>query len=296
MLPQFVIIGTQKSASSFLHLCLADHPAIFMPAGETPFFESPDYEQSSIDELERLFVGHEDRLCGIRRPSYLGRPEVPARLKEHLPQAKLLVVLRNPVQRVISAYYHYMGTGFIPVRPIGRGLRAILQGDYERRYRRSREILEFGLYAQHLSAYLERYERRAICIHLHEDIVRDPALAMKAVYAFLGVDDRFESSQLRKRPQASIYSIPRLWVKQWFNPIAYTYNADRTRLWKRPPSPLRTRIHQLYLLLDRGILDRLFPSVAPSLDDELTEQLRAYYRNDVCRLEQLLDRNLSSWK
>lgn len=57
MLPTFVVIGAQKSASSFMQLCLAEHPDIYMAEGETPFFETPDYEQSDISELEMTFQG-----------------------------------------------------------------------------------------------------------------------------------------------------------------------------------------------------------------------------------------------
>ena len=95
-LPDFVIIGAQKSASSFMQLCLADHPDIYIPEGETPFFESPDYEQGDIHEIEELFEGRSEKCLGIKRPNYIGKAEVPNRILKHLPNAKLIAILRNP--------------------------------------------------------------------------------------------------------------------------------------------------------------------------------------------------------
>ena len=123
MLPNFVIIGAQKSASTFLQVCLSEHPDVFMPPGETPFFESPDYENSDISRLESLFNNRSESKLGIKRPSYIGKPEVPKRIEYHLPDAKLIAVLRNPIDRAVSAYFHYINNGFIPCINLEKGAR-----------------------------------------------------------------------------------------------------------------------------------------------------------------------------
>ena len=69
MLPTLVIIRAQKSASSFMHKCLADHPEIYLPKREVPFFASPDYEQGSIKDLEKLLEGRREQILGIKRPN-----------------------------------------------------------------------------------------------------------------------------------------------------------------------------------------------------------------------------------
>src|SRR3954453_11545774 len=107
-MPSFVVIGAQKSASTFLQTCLADHPDVFMPKGELAFFESPDYERATLTDLRRLFEGRLERRLGFKRPNYLCKPEVPARLAKDLPDALLLSVLRKPLDRAISAYFHYI--------------------------------------------------------------------------------------------------------------------------------------------------------------------------------------------
>jgi len=154
MLPNFVIIGAQKSASSFLQACLNDHPDIYLPHGETPFFESPDYEQSDIRELQRIFEKRSEKCLGIKRPNYIGKPEVPKRIASHLQNAKLIAVLRNPIDRAISAYYHNIKFEFIPPIDIEIGMRKLIwEPSFSAKYKRSPEIIELGFYCKYLSKY-----------------------------------------------------------------------------------------------------------------------------------------------
>ena len=115
MLPHFVVIGAQKSASTFLQRCLADHPEMWLPRGETTFFEDPTYEASRLSDLERMFSRRRERVLGMKRPSYLSRPEVPGRIRRDLPNVKLIAVLREPISRAVSAYFHMVGGGYLPL-------------------------------------------------------------------------------------------------------------------------------------------------------------------------------------
>ena len=296
MLPHFVILGAQKSASSFVHVCLADHPGIALPHGETPCFETPDYENGAIADLERLFEGQDGKVRGIRRPSYLGRPEVPERLKKHLPDAKLIAVLRDPVVRAVSSYYHNMATGFLPVRGVEQGLRDLLDSRYAARYPRAREVLDYGYYDAPLRRYRDLFGEAALLILLHEDIVRDPVAAMRTVYRFLGVGADFVSARIHSKPQAVVYNLTRLRLMRRVNPLIYTYNRERTRLWKKPRTPLQDWIFRAYLHVDRGLLARFLSNEKPVLSPDLHARLLGLYRADIEQLEILLQRNLSAWK
>ena len=65
MLPNFVIIGTQKAATTFLHGCISEHPEVWMPAEEIPAFESPEYENGAIDDLNELLHDRPEKIIGI---------------------------------------------------------------------------------------------------------------------------------------------------------------------------------------------------------------------------------------
>lgn len=129
MFPTFAIIGAQKSASTFLQKQLQAHPDIFLPDGELATFEDPQYE----DYDPQIFASHfspdwDAKALGLKRPSYLHEPEVPRRLARHLPGIKLIVSLRDPVDRAVSAYFHQVRHNFAPLVEVNRGLENILDG------------------------------------------------------------------------------------------------------------------------------------------------------------------------
>src|SRR5690348_3927297 len=106
--PNFLIIGAEKAGTTFLHQALRLHGDVFMPSDEIPFFEDPDYgAPGAWQEFSKLFEpGAGKRAIGLMRPNYLHKPECPARIHKHFPDAKLVVMLRDPVERAISAYNH----------------------------------------------------------------------------------------------------------------------------------------------------------------------------------------------
>src|SRR5258708_9728171 len=115
-LPDFVIIGAAKSASTWLHLALRQHPAVYMPGDETPFFEDPYYNANDLGPLLAELKGAPPgAVVGIKCPNYLCTPQCAPRLAQRLPHARLVAILRNPVDRAISQYYHLIRSGQFPV-------------------------------------------------------------------------------------------------------------------------------------------------------------------------------------
>ncbi|MGH8658895.1 MAG: hypothetical protein ACREV4_10620 [Gammaproteobacteria bacterium] len=122
---------------------------------ELPFFDDPDYGGSTFEKFSELFTaGKGKQAIGFKRPSYLAKAECPERICRHLPSAKLIAVYRNPIERSVSAYFHYMRGGHIPVRAL-QGMADILDGRYEGVYPAGADIIEYGLYSKHL---------RGICV------------------------------------------------------------------------------------------------------------------------------------
>lgn len=296
-LPNFLIIGAQKSASTFIHVCLGEHPEVFMPPNEIPYFEDPDFQQTGREEFERLFAGVEgEKAVGIKRPNYLAKPEVPGRIKEMIPEAKLIAVLRNPVQRAVSAYFHYVNNGFIPPAPLERSMTRLLDGEYRKTYPKAAEILEYGLYHEHLERYLSFFDRGRILILFQDEIAKDNLAQLRRAYRFLGIDDSYVPRQLNDRPQAVVYSIPRLKVLRLRNERLYDYNSERTRLYIREQSRLDKAVCRTIDRLDRHVLSRVFGNEKPALGEELRRRLHEFYAEDVGRLEELLGVNLGRWK
>lgn len=302
MLPNFLIIGAQKSGSTFFLKCLGEHPDVFMPPGEIRFFEDPEYLNSTIEQLEGLFqhVSHQTAL-GIKRPGYLSRPECAARIHHHIPQAKHIAILRNPVERAVSAYYHLMKCGFIPVKAVEEGLGQIVSGEYQKAYPKAAEIIDFGFYYRHLTRYLEYFTPDQMLI-LPFDAIKANALdAIKQTYRFIGVDDGYVPKRLqvpgRQNPNPGVYSLTRLRVLNLRNPFLYTYNQDKTRRYSKPRRTLVAKIaDKLITSTDNMVLTRLVGNEKPEISPELTYRLFKIYEDDINHLETFLSQELTGWK
>jgi Sulfotransferase domain len=297
VLPNCVILGAQKSGSTFLHRCLGDHPQVYSPQGEVHFFEDPNYREDRIGELEKLLEpGKGKQIVAIKRPKYLSRPECPERIARHCPDARLLVVLRNPVERAMSAYFHYVNYGFIPAINIERGMKAILEDQYRNSYPGGRDVIQFGFYHKYLSRYLHYFDRDKICITLFDDIRKNGLDAVQKVYSYLGISASFVPPSLDSRPQAVVYSLPRLRVRRFRNPFVYLYDQTRSSTYRKRPTVVSRAVDKFVLGLDQRVLKPIFRNQKPVISEGLKKTLIETYQEDIENLETLLGRDLSNWK
>ncbi|MEM6334245.1 MAG: sulfotransferase domain-containing protein [Planctomycetota bacterium] len=292
----FVVIGAQKAGSTFLQEAIGDHPDAFSPHGETPFFEDPDYTPHTLAPLHQaLAPGAHHKLRGIKRPNYLGLPEVPARIAQHFPRAKLIAVLRDPRWRAVSAYYHLMRSGLLPVAPLEQGMRRVLDGSLDAQYPAAPQLVAFGNYAQSLERFDEHFPREQLLVALYEDIKQHPVALARQAYRFLGLDDTHDpAAAAAARPMPGIYSIPRQRFVAAFHPIGVEYFHHRTRMQNRRGLP--GLVYAAAQAADRFILARLLPNRRPQPSPDLWKRLTDAYHDDIEQLEQRLDRPLDAWK
>lgn len=293
----FIIIGAQKSGSTFVHYCLEEHPHVDMPHREIHFFEDPNYDPDKVCQLQDLFAEREtQQLRGIKRPRYFAAPECPARLQKHCPTARLLLVLRHPIDRAVSAYFHYMKYGFIPVKSVEEGLRHILHHRYDAQYPGGREIIEFGFYGRYLERYLHHFSKEQISVILFDDLQKEPLSTMQTIYKALGLNESYVPQSLDKKPQASIYSLPRLWWRSWRNPLIYQYDAKRTRSYRKSTGTAVKIVNKAILFIDSRMLKHVFKSQRPDLSKVMRQILHDLYLPEIEKVELLLGRDLSIWK
>jgi hypothetical protein len=182
MLLDFVIIGAEKSGTTLLVKLLQKSERILIPDREVRHFRDPFFPDR--ERPEEFIVGDDTRLKGIKHPSYLGRPEVPARLKEHNALAKLIAVLRDPALRLISAYLHYTRLGQIPLLHPNDGLKSvILNPDAEPKYR---DMVQFSAYSASFSRWLQFFSRQQMLVLEYEELVSSAKCATR-MFEFLGV-------------------------------------------------------------------------------------------------------------
>lgn len=294
----FVIIGAQKSASSFLRRRLDQHPAVDLAKGEVPSFEDPYYDRGAVDRLSELFGPRRpDVRRGIKRPDYLGQSAVPARLAAHVPSTKLFAVLRDPVARAVSAYFHYVRHNFIPVRPCEEGLTALLDNRLQTQYPRSAEILTYGRYGEHLGRYLDHFPREQMIIFQQERLAAEPAEVVRESYEFIGVDSSFVPGHDIQSSNSGVYDLRRLRFLRTGYRAAFVYEKDLRTRRPRRSNPMGSGWLAAVRVIDKLALSHLDRSRAPTLSEPLRARLRDYYAADTARLRALLGQNFpaSNW-
>jgi hypothetical protein len=174
-----------KSGSTTLWRLLAQHPRVFSCTPKEPqFFSREAVFARGFDWYRQLFAGaRADQICGEASTCYSRWPhfgDVPARLAQSLPAARLLYIVRHPVERAYSHYVHLMTER--TVRETGPVL------DFEKALEELPEILDTSLYLVQIERFLPHYDRSALHVLTLDDLQADPQETMAVVHRFLGLD------------------------------------------------------------------------------------------------------------
>lgn len=111
-LPHFLVIGTQKGGTTSLHHLLSKHPGIFLPEQKEIHYFSQNFNQNLRWYANHYRAALPEQLRGDITPFYLFHISVPERIRLVLPRAKLIVLLRDPVERTLSQYFHARRHGY----------------------------------------------------------------------------------------------------------------------------------------------------------------------------------------
>lgn len=294
-LPNFIVLGAGKAGTQSIYNYLMEHPDIYMsPTKETNFFAlygqrpnfqgPPDpinqYSIANMDEYEAQFAGvtHETAIGEIS-PLYLYHPEVPQRIQHTLPEAKLIVILRNPVDRAYSCYLFLRARLTETILDFDDALRA----EPERianNWPWPWHYKNLGYYHEQLKRYYQRFDPKQIKVYLYEDFSAQNVAVMQDMYGFLGVNRHFEPDISL---QYNFSGLPKNKVLQYF---LTGPNPFQTALKPLLPTGLRRKIVSK---IKRKNLTK--PSLSPELRSRLTET----YREETLKLQALVGRDLSHW-
>lgn len=276
-LPGFLVIGAQKAGSTWFTRNLRAHPEIFMPLKELRYF-TRYYDLGPSWYAEKFSRAGEKRTIGEGTPGYLLHPQAPERISETLGGATLLVAsLRNPVDRAYSSFWNLLGGGVLP-----RDADFLEQFSADFNQMRTR-----GLYHLQLSRFLQFFPRDQIKVAIMEyDLGARAPHTLRATFEFLGVDPSFE--QPAAAQAANVGGPPRRGGPS----VGKLGTAVALRSGRLPPPVER-------------ILRRGYSSIYARLPttrqfEPLSDRARAacieVYQDDIERLAQLLDRDLSVWQ
>jgi hypothetical protein len=297
-LPNLLIVGAAKAGTTSLHALISRHPAAFMSEPKEPRFfayegERPeefggpgagDLINSVIKtraEYERLFAGVTDeRVVGESSPAYLYSPVAAARIRETIPDAKMVVLLRDPAERAYSHWVDNVGSGWEPVQDFARVL-DLAEERRQQNWWRKWDYIGHGFYAEQLRRYIERFRKDQLKVLMFDDIRGPNARGLDDLFTFLELDPSLLAQQ--QLPRANAGGLPR---SHALTALMSQRNPVRSALRHVLPAGMRRRLRQ-------GLVER--NTAKPPLDPHARARLQEIYRADITELEGLLDRDLSAW-
>src|SRR5215208_2982640 len=198
-LPDFVIIGAQKGGTSFLYYLLTRHPLVEPAARkELHFFDQPERFDNGAEWYRRCFprsAWKDGRrsITGEATPSYLFDPPVAKRMAGVVPQARLIALLRNPIDRAYSHYQMQVKRGTEP-------------SPFEEAIEQQYSYVSRGIYVDQLLRWFEFFSKEQMLILKSEDFFERPVETLKVVLTFLDLPDwQPEAPDLQQRRHTGAY-------------------------------------------------------------------------------------------
>lgn len=303
--PNFLVIGAPKAGTTSLYFYLKQHPQIYMcPIKEPDFFSWEGATEGPLTTFGRiqlpryatdwkayceLFKGADSALAiGEATPAYLYHPEAPRRIKKYIPNAMMIAVLRNPIERAFSEYLMAIRDGIETARSFAEALeleeKRAAEGGWAHWYHYKR----IGLYGEQLERYYRLFSKEQIKIFLFEDLQHEPLSVVREIFVFLGVDPNFVPNLSERHNPYGVPRFPRL--QAWLLKPSKVKRVIFTPIRLMLPEAKRKEL-LLRFLRDWNIK----PMPKPGLDPEIRRQLAEYYREDIMKLQNLIDRDLSHW-
>lgn len=194
-LPDFIGMGVVKCGTTWTFRQLQQHPQIYAPIKELHFF---DWERFTLHQYKHIFGGGtRNSIRGEWTPEYFTTDGVPSKIKQLVPDVKLICILRNPVERAWSNYKSARHKKHIPHTC---GFLKAFFGNYPKNSYANSTLKQRGLYHKHLSRWFKHFPREQMKIMFFDDLVSNPVNFIQSAYRWLRVDDTFVSPNVWERP------------------------------------------------------------------------------------------------
>ena len=260
----FLVIGAQKCATTWLHSCLSEHPDLTLPLKkrEVEYLGGDLYQEKGRDWYFSLFdVQSEQKKMGDVSVEYLYDYRAPPVVKSFAPNVKLIVSLRNPVDRAVSAFFWHLRKGNIEAMELEEGLHqaliALKAGEPQKANPYLINTLERGYYAVQLERYLKCFDSEQLLVLAYDEVAGDAGDVLKKIYGFLEVDQDFKPSSLASQPKKNSY------LKSL---IALQRLAPKSLL-----------LGKITDSLNQGMIRLGFGKEKPMLSSQLRNQLQAFF-------------------
>jgi len=282
--PNFFIVGAPKAGTTTLYDYLKDISGIFLsPVKEPKYFSNriPSKKVRFVETVQdkkeylKLFDKVKDeKILGEASPSYLADIESPRLIHEVSPNARILITLRDPIERLYSNYLMQFRNG----RITGTFIEEIKRSLNQKIKNKPHLVFETSLYSKNVKRYFEIFGEKQVKIIIFEEWIKNPKKTIEEILNFLGLPNRISNFQVRKDN---------------------VFVAPKERMSKRllGSAKLRNIAYKTLSQSSRTSLKKLLvkPSKKPKMEPTDIKILIQFYKDDVKTLENLLDKKLP-WK
>jgi hypothetical protein len=311
-LPNFFLVGAPKTGTTSLYHYLKQHPDIYLSAVKEPCFFASEMRPDNFSQefatsirlssqnllkyldgpmsgpnpggiitdwshyLELFKNVSTETAIGEASVCYLWSATAAGNIHARIPHAKIVVILRDPVERAFSQYLQYCASGLL-TRGFRQHVDLCLRNNAPV-FGLLRPFLEYGLYYEQVKLYFDLFPRAHVRIYLYEEAWRSPEWLLKDLFGFLGVDPRVEVDTSRRDLQRQA---PKAMSMQYLLRKSGLIPGVKRLL----PVSFRGRCRAA-LFKQKGSLQ---------LDPKDRQYTLDYYRADIQKLSSLLDRDLRAW-
>lgn len=273
LLPSFLVLGPPRTGTTWMHEVLSGEAQLPDPTKETHFFDQ-HFERGLGWYLDHFPAPIRGRMRGEIAPTYFASPAAQERIAQVLPDAKLVVIFRHPVARIVSLYRVKRAYGMVD-----GSLEAAIESDPE--------LMESSRYATHLAQWLRAFPAQQISIHLFEELCSDPQAFVDRIVDFLGMS-RFP---LTSRQRHQVFS-----AAQLTEPRSYRVTRMATTMaeWCKA----RKLDGVVAGVRNSSLMKFLISGGAPfqKIPAPVLGRIASEVRPEIDQLEAMLDQDLSHWK
>lgn len=274
--PNFFIVGAARAGSTSLYNFLKNTEGIFMsPLKETGFFHPNNPRKLDEKAYLDLFKGAKnEKIVGEATPGYLTNPDTPKKIHQKIPNAKILISLRDPVDRTYSLYLDRVRQGLYS-QPFENTVKDYFKKKNSQTVQDLEKIIRGSSYYLHVKQYLDIFGTDQVKIIIFEEFIKDPKKILKDIIEFLGLSS--EPPNLEEKNNS--YSQPLGNVGEYIVGNSVINNIAKLLL------PKTNREKLLRTLLNKK-------SKKPILSQEIRNKLSTVFVGDVTKLKLLLKRDL----
>lgn len=300
--PDFFIVGAPKCGTSAMYTYLKQHPDIFIPGSDPiygvlkdliyfgssdlnyrhPFFNTQGY-------LDLFAEATSERLIGDACVWYLYSEIATYEIKEFQPSAKIIIMIRNPVDMIYSLHSQLLFEGNEHIKDF----KAALEVEERRKrgempvnypFKRAVWYMEAGLFAKHIKRYFDIFGRNTVHVIIYDDFKQNTEKVYKEALRFLGVDENFHPGSFNKINPNKEKRISNPFIRSLIKKLMFGKLAQALI----PRTVLQDLENKLYYLNIRYVR-------RPPMKPELRRKLQNEFLSEIEELSKLLGRDLTFW-